>query len=160
MAYVKTEWVNGASGNTPINATNLNNIENGIETNDTNITSLINDVYYKANDTFTCNGYVTGGYVSGGTRQFEFALVTDKSMKNITSITIDSCTVIGRTTSGAYLDGKNSGITKGDSGYTFTAVKSSNKTFYVNILKSSAFTNVSNNTPVNARISSISVTFS
>ena len=40
MAYTKTEWQNGASGNTPINATNLNNIENGVATNDMNITAL------------------------------------------------------------------------------------------------------------------------
>lgn len=31
MAYVKTEWVNGASGNTPISAANLNKIENQLE---------------------------------------------------------------------------------------------------------------------------------
>lgn len=40
MAYVKTEWQDGVSGNTPINATNLNNIENGIENNDTRLNSL------------------------------------------------------------------------------------------------------------------------
>lgn len=35
MAYNKTVWVDGPEGGTPVNATNLNNIENGIETLDT-----------------------------------------------------------------------------------------------------------------------------
>ena len=37
MAYTKTTWVNGE---TPINADNLNNIENGIETNTNDINAL------------------------------------------------------------------------------------------------------------------------
>lgn len=38
MAYTKTTWVNGE---TPINADNLNNIENGIETNDKKLSQVI-----------------------------------------------------------------------------------------------------------------------
>ena len=38
MAYIKTEWVNGE---TPLNETNLNNIENGIETNDKAINGTV-----------------------------------------------------------------------------------------------------------------------
>lgn len=40
MAYVKTNWQDGVEGNTKIDATKLNNIENGIETNDTTITNF------------------------------------------------------------------------------------------------------------------------
>ncbi|WP_407453575.1 hypothetical protein [Methanobrevibacter sp.] len=39
MAYEKTTWI---SGQTPLSATNLNNIENGIETNSNDITQLSN----------------------------------------------------------------------------------------------------------------------
>ena len=39
MAYTKTIWEDLPSTNTPINATNLNKIENGIETNSNNITT-------------------------------------------------------------------------------------------------------------------------
>ena len=37
MAYIKTEWENSPSTKTPINANNLNKIENGIYTNSVNI---------------------------------------------------------------------------------------------------------------------------
>lgn len=40
MAYIKTEWENLPSTKTPINANNLNKIENGIYTNSVNIGEL------------------------------------------------------------------------------------------------------------------------
>jgi len=40
MAYMKTEWENSPSAKTPINANNLNKIENGIYTNSVNIGEL------------------------------------------------------------------------------------------------------------------------
>ena len=40
MAYIKTEWENSPSAKTPINANNLNKIENGIYTNSVNIGGL------------------------------------------------------------------------------------------------------------------------
>ena len=40
MAYIKTEWENLPSTKTPINASNLNKIENGIYTNSVNIGEL------------------------------------------------------------------------------------------------------------------------
>ena len=42
MAYTKTNWVNGS---TPINATNLNKIENGISANDSAISAMLNKIY-------------------------------------------------------------------------------------------------------------------
>lgn len=38
MAYTKTEWV---SGETPLSATNMNNIENGIKNLESNVNSLL-----------------------------------------------------------------------------------------------------------------------
>lgn len=49
MAYTKTNWVNGK---TPINATNLNKIENGIAENDTAINNLTNISFCKMNTNF------------------------------------------------------------------------------------------------------------
>ena len=40
MAYVKTTWLDGVDGNTKIDASKLNNIENGVATNDESITTL------------------------------------------------------------------------------------------------------------------------
>lgn len=40
MAYVKTNWQDGVAGNTKIDATKLNNMEDGIEQNDVRATEL------------------------------------------------------------------------------------------------------------------------
>ena len=52
MAYTKTTWVNGE---TPINADNLNNIENGIETNDANIMKINDKLLKTENINLTIN---------------------------------------------------------------------------------------------------------
>ena len=70
MAYIKTEWENSPSTKTPINANNLNKIENGIYTNSVNIGELtdltttnknsaveaINETYNKINKVYTAKG--------------------------------------------------------------------------------------------------------
>lgn len=40
MTYSPTTWINGAGGATPLDATNLNNIESGVSNNDSAITTL------------------------------------------------------------------------------------------------------------------------
>lgn len=60
MAYTKTVWENSPSTNTPINATNLNKIENELEFLDGNSSwvSLENTVYYKkVGNVVTVRGY-------------------------------------------------------------------------------------------------------
>jgi hypothetical protein len=56
MAYVKTNWENGV---TPINAINLNNIENGIESNDESITTL------SERDNYSTDEQLVGKWVDG-----------------------------------------------------------------------------------------------
>lgn len=70
MAYIKTEWENSPSTKTPINANNLNKIENGIYTNSVNIGELadltttnknstveaINETYNRINKVNTAKG--------------------------------------------------------------------------------------------------------
>ena len=46
MAYTKTTWVNGSAP--PISAENLNNMENGIYTNDQKIAALTDDIKIKS----------------------------------------------------------------------------------------------------------------
>lgn len=54
MAYTKTNWVNGQ---TPINATNLNKIENGIAANDTAINNLTNVSFCQMHTNFTLKDF-------------------------------------------------------------------------------------------------------
>lgn len=52
MAYTKTTWVNGQ---TPINATNLNHIEDGIESVEQEIPDVKNTQSNSQDDTYSCD---------------------------------------------------------------------------------------------------------
>lgn len=85
MAYTKTEWQNGASGNTPINATNLNNIENGVATNDMNITALYE------RDNYSDTEQLVGKWVDGTNLYRRVYSKSDTySTKTITIGTLDT----------------------------------------------------------------------
>ena len=97
MAYTKTEWVNGE---TPINESNLNNIENGIEALQPNIitaivgenitfssTTTINDLslveHSKVGSAFTLeNGKITVGSEVNNVRLSGQIRVTNRSSAN------------------------------------------------------------------------------
>lgn len=53
MSYVKTNWQNGV---TPLNAQNMNHIEDGIAANDTNITNVNTRVNNVKNDVQQLSG--------------------------------------------------------------------------------------------------------
>lgn len=59
MAYVKTNWQDGVAGNTKIDADKLNNIENGIESNDESITTL------SERDNYSDTEQLVGKWVDG-----------------------------------------------------------------------------------------------
>lgn len=107
MAYVKTEWQNGSDGGTPINATNLNNIENGIETNDTEITNLKDDLYFNAGDTYryTVDLYC-GGALTGSKQSVIFTIPLPKMAQNLNT-TIVSGTVYIRSNTGSLINGQS-----------------------------------------------------
>ncbi len=70
MAYTKTNWVNSPSIESPINSNNLNNIENGIETNDINISELSDgwistSGIYASPTTITVDSGATSKYSKG-----------------------------------------------------------------------------------------------
>ena len=106
---------------------------------------------YEPGDTFEINSAVVlPGIVSGSTKTMYFTLWVDKSMENITSI---SCTRLHGTIRGdsGYVNGENA--TTGNknyaatSGYTVTAYKISNYALTIRVVKSSAFTSITNNRP-------------
>lgn len=129
----------------------LNEIKSAINNNNN---TLNDSLFYKVGDVIEIGNagtpglYVANGYISGGTQSIFVTLVTPKRLDNITSITIDSINVEARGTSG-YLNSQAGYVEYvGKSGYTITAWKSSNNTITIRLQKSSAFTNVTNNTPV------------
>ena len=70
MTYTPTAWVNGSVGSTPIDATNLNNMESGISNNDAAITTLKNSVVWpvttKTSGTYTVNNSTDVVILSNG----------------------------------------------------------------------------------------------
>lgn len=131
--------------------TGMNEIKSAINGNNTQIDGAM---FYKPSDTIELGSnnvpglYVANGYISGGTQSLFVTLVTPKRLDNITSITINSINVEARGTSG-YLNSQAGYVEYvGKSGYTITAWKSGNNTITIRLKKSSAFTNVNNNTPV------------
>lgn len=65
MAYTKTTWVNGPAGGTPINAANLQNIEDGIEALDTTLSTWVNKAFANSGESVVASDKVfvdtTGG---------------------------------------------------------------------------------------------------
>ena len=56
MAYSKVDWTNSPSTTTPINASNLNKMDNQIQLNDTNITNLDERITTAEGDIETLEG--------------------------------------------------------------------------------------------------------
>lgn len=157
MAYVKTEWQDGVSGNTPINATNLNNIEDGIESNDTRISEVYEDMYYNANDTFEISTpYLNcAGMLSGGQKGVYFTIPVDKSMKKITTATIESSNVQIRHADGGYIAQNVSLASLG----TLSVSKISDRNLSVVLTLTNAASQT-NNSVITVSINSITISFS
>lgn len=137
--------------NNKVSDTDMNEIKSVINGNNTKIND---EMFYKPGDTIQLGNnnvpglYVATGYISGGTQSVYVTLVTPKRLDNITSITTNSINVEARGISG-YLNSQSGYVEYvGKSGYTINAWVSSPNTISIGINKSSAFTNVNNNTPV------------
>lgn len=92
------------------------------------------------------NNYITSGYISSGSMVILVPIIVSKSLENISTITVNSVNVELRGIKG-YINSQSGYIDYAtESGYTINAEKSSNNVILLKIIKSSAFTNVSNNT--------------
>ena len=155
MAYVKTNWVNNSAP--ALNASNLNKIEDGIFNNDTAIENQFfnpGDVYdYTYPGILPCAGLVTTS-----TTTIFFSVTLPKRLDRISSISVNTLTGGARGISG-YVNG-TSDSTNLMSGYTVSALIMDAYTIRVQVVKSSALTNVTNNTPVTVSLKSIKLTLS
>ncbi len=109
-----------------------------------------NDIlFYQPGDTFECDyDVILNGYITSGATGVRVAFPSPKRLDNIKSITCQSFKCEARGLKG-YLNGEAGSIEfVGRSGYTITINKSNNNVINFLIIKSSAWTNVDNNTPV------------
>ena len=107
------------------------------------------DLYFQPGDTFECdNEVVLSGFITSGTTSVRLSFPSPKRLDNITSITCQSFKCEARGIKG-YLNSQSGTIEYvGRSGYTVSINKSNNNSSNIFIVKSSAWTNVDNNTPV------------
>lgn len=107
------------------------------------------EIYYRGNDTLSITTYTDlNGFITSSTTSASFSFYTPKSLANISSVTVTAFKGTLRGISG-YLDSKTSAYDWfADSAYTVTATKISDNMLRIVCTKSSAFTNVTNNTPV------------
>lgn len=112
--------------------------------------SVLNTTY---SVTLPCPGLVTAG-----TQTVYFTLILPKRLDNVSSFTVDALTGGIRGISG-YVDG-TSDSSNLMTGRTVTGTIMDSQTIRINITKSSALSNVSNNTPITVSLKSIKLTFS
>lgn len=108
-----------------------------------------NEFFYEPGDTFECDyDVIMSGYITSGATGVRVSFPSPKRLDNIKSITCQSFKCEARGLKG-YLNGEAGSIEfVGRSGYTITINKSNNNVIVFLIIKSSAWTNVDNNTPV------------
>lgn len=106
-------------------------------------------LFYQPGDTFECDyDVILSGYVTSGTTGVRVSFPSPKRLDNISSITCQSFKCEARGLKG-YLNSESGSIEfVGRSGYTISINKSNNNVINFLIVKSSAWTNVDNNTPV------------
>lgn len=108
-----------------------------------------NELYFQKGDTFECDyDVILSGYVTSGATSVRVAFPSPKRLDKINSITCQSFKCEARGLKG-YLNSEAGSIEYvGRSGYTISINKSNNNVINFLISKSSAWTNVDNNTPV------------
>lgn len=124
---------------------------------------ILGELFYKPGDKLSIDGTGTGGapftgYVTASTTVLRFMVPVGKSLANITTITCNDCTGGVRGVSG-YVDGSRDN-TDWTSGYTITCTKATDHIVQVQVQKSSAFSNVTNNTPIAYAAASFELEFS
>lgn len=107
------------------------------------------EIYYRNSDTLSITSYTNlNGFITSSTTSVSFSFYTPKSLANISTITVTAFKGTIRGISG-YLDGQTSAYDWfADASYTITATKMSDNMIRIVCTKSSAYTNVTNNTPI------------
>lgn len=104
-------------------------------------------LFYKSGDAFVCDyDTIMNGYITSGTKNVRVSVPVPKRLDNISSITVQSLNVEARCNKG-YLNNQSGNVEYvGKSGYIVEANKSNNNVVNILISKSSAWSNVDNNT--------------
>lgn len=151
------EFENKPSTDTAINATNLNNNFNELNTLINNLSNKVdNELYYNSGDVYELSEMIdVGGYLTGSAESIRFSIALPKQLDNISSITIKELNVAIRKVEGGYLI--NGNVLADDSLTAYAYARTPNYIdFY--IAKSSGYSGT-NNTPIGVAINILKLTF-
>ncbi len=152
MAYEKQNW----TAKTPITPDALNHMEEGIDTNNNNYESLLNELYYKEGDTFeNKKNIVTNGFISSSATQLVFCIPVEKSLKNIKSFTVDKMIVGVRHADGGYAIQEYNELT--NDGFYHDLQIATNNLIYIDFVSNKSY--FTNNSTISVVIKECKITF-
>ena len=124
---------------------------------------ILGELFYKPGDKFVVSNNGVGGapfagYVTSSTTNIRIMIPVEKSLANISTITCNACKGQIRGISG-YVNGSSSSV-DWESATTITCAKASDKVVQIQLHSSSAYTNITNNTPVSLAALNLELEFS
>lgn len=118
-------------------------------------------LFYDVADTLTLSGVPLAGLVTSSTKSAYFLIQTPKSLKYISTVTVDSCTGGIRSATGGYFNSAGDSTDwLNDSDCTIAALKQGDNLIQLLLKYSTAYTNTPNNAPCSMYATSISLSFS
>ena len=104
---------------------------------------------YKDDDTYSNATYLNPtGYITASSKEISFTFTAPKSLKNITSITVDKLQCLFRGV-GGYVNGSSAINYATGSNYTINALKIDDHSIFIQLKSTTAFSGATNNTPIN-----------
>ena len=145
------------------NSVGINCFPEDSESLEVNGFNILNQLFYKAGDTYTVSGrIVDNGYISNSTKQINFTITLPKSMANVTAQLTD-LRLNARHSNGGYVFGSGY-VTNGynvltDSSLTVTILTQADDFLTIQIESATAFSGVTNNTPVSVSMENLTISF-
>ena len=130
----------------------------GVANEKQTLKEVIDDLYFKPGDTLTISGVLLDGVISSALTSLISKLIAPKNLKNIKEVTITSLKAEARTGKG-YLNSQSGYQNFLASGYKPYAAIRTNYELGIVINKTSAYTNVDNNTLVSLRVQELTLKF-
>nr|DAW56135.1 MAG TPA: protein of unknown function DUF859 [Caudoviricetes sp.] len=146
------------------NSVGINCFPDDSESLEVNGFNILDQLFYKAGDTYTVSGrIVDNGYISNSTKQINFTITLPKSMANVTAQLTD-LRLNARHSNGGYVFGSGY-VTNGynvltDSSLTVTILTQADDFLTIQIESATAFSGVTNNTPVSISMENLTISFS
>lgn len=146
------------------NSVGINCFPEDSESLEVNGFNILDQLFYKAGDTYTVSGrIVDNGYISNSTKQINFTITLPKSMANVTAQLTD-LRLNARHSNGGYVFGSGY-VTNGynvltDSSLTVTILTKADDFLTIQIESATAFSGVTNNTPVSISMENLTISFS